>query len=94
MNPLVKDMLETAHSHDIELRFLEDLFAGEAQCEAVHGPEIPNCSITATDRVTTGEGQNNICLNCFNAFPWLARHVKVCPLCGIDVLKCWTITPI
>lgn len=80
---------------DVELEFLEDLFEDDCKCEAAHGPEIPNCSITATHRITTCQGQSNICLNCFNAFPRLARRIKVCPLCGIvDVLKCWTITPI
>lgn len=97
MNPLVKDMLETAHSHDIELKLLEEWFEHEVQCEASHGTAIPDCSITATHRVVTScSGAWNVCQSAALAYPRLLEKEenKRCRLCSKSVISCWTITPI
>lgn len=97
MSPIVSAMLETVAGQDTELRFLEELFAGEAKCEASHGPDIPHCSVSATHRVTTScSGGWNICESAALAFPRLVAGMtnKLCPLCKASILGCWTVTPI
>lgn len=93
MNPLVKDMLETAHSHDIELRFLEDLFEEDCKCESQHNNWGDTCSKQVTHLFQAHVVQKKVCESAASRIERAGKSVA-CQRCGKYIADCWTITPI
>jgi len=92
MNPLVKDILDTAHSHDIELRFLEDLFADDCKCES--RAHLVECTKVATHRSKNCQRSANICEDATNYVLDGLMSPDNCEDCKLPCSECWTITPI
>lgn len=93
MNPLVKDMLESAHSHDIELRLLEDMLTKECKCETDH--QVLPCTYKVVARVTDSTPIST--MKCENGVLYSRMFMAeggVCLCCDSAASKCWTITPI
>lgn len=95
MNPLVKDMLESAHSHDIELRFLEEIFEDDCKCEGIEHGNL-ECVKTVSALYRNCKYQQ---LACSTRVAYVESYIQergsnYCRYCLRLGKECWTITPI
>jgi len=96
MSPLVKQMLNTTVSNDVETRLLEDLFEQEVKCESDHSYNGDRCSNKVTARIYQKCGRNSmVCHNAeVIAEAAIILHSDDCGYCGSHLEDCWTIRPI
>lgn len=95
MNPLVKDMLESAHSHDIELRFLEDMLNEECKCESLMHDSGCTNEVTHRGFRRCANVSKNVCADAAAYIVKSKSHpLYYCSDCGESTRLCWTITPI
>lgn len=81
-------------THDIELRFLENLFEHEAKCERPH--RFTTCSVKVVAKVSASCNGSSF-LKCANGTAYSLNVMETgqyCGDCNSLARECWTITPI
>lgn len=88
----------TTQSIDIDIRedYLENHWADEAKCEAVHDTAVPPCSKVVTHRVSLCVGA---VLTCEAAGTFAQKMLDesigcACMFCGRPVTACWRVVKI
>lgn len=87
--------LDTKPDHDIELRFLEDLFEDDCKCESDHLPPVSVCSgdVIARKRTACIRLDFKICRNSYeHNMRSVTSGYRTCASCGRLTSECFTIT--